>query len=447
MPKRFFAVLTALALLCACLPLSAVSVSAETTSGTTGDCTWTLTGTHLTISGNGAMEDYTVGVSTSPWGRNITSVTIEDGVTAIGRNAFADHYSLTSVTISDSVTTIGSSAFSPCTALTSIKVDKNNPNYCSVDGALFSKDQTTLVQYPGGKSGTYTIPDSVTTIGEYAFFGCNALTSVTIPDSVTAIGVRAFYHCDSLTSATIPDSVTIIGYGAFYYCDALASVTIPDSVTTIGQEAFSYCESLTAVTIPDSVTTIGEEAFAGCFSLKAINVAENNPNYCDVDGVLFNKKKTSLIQCPGGKSGAYTTPDSVVTIEEGAFAGCFHLNMVSILDNVTTIGVYAFLECYSLTAVTIGDSVTTIEEGAFAGCDALTDVYYSGTVADRQVILIEAGNEDLCNANWHYMEQRLEEKQEENPNDFNWWMIIIVVLLVVIVVLLVLQLKKKKSAE
>ena len=165
--KKLFTVLTAIFLLCACLPLS---VSAAT-SGTTGDCTWKLEGTHLTISGNGSMEDY------------------EDDKSAPWNYLFSDTGVFTSVTIEDGVTSIGKFAFSDCTALTSV-----------------------------------IIGDSVTTIGDYAFYNCPSLTSVTIPDGVTEINFLAFGGCDFLTSVTIPDSVTSIGQYAFDECTSLTNV-------------------------------------------------------------------------------------------------------------------------------------------------------------------------------------------------------------------------------
>ncbi len=131
---------------------------------------------------------------------HIEEFTVPEGVTEIKDSAFDCCNSLTSVTIPDSVTSIGVRAFYVCTSLTSIEVDNKNPNYCSVDGVLFNKDKTTLIQCPGGKAGAYTIPDSVTTIGDSAFYYCTSLTSVTIGDSVTSIGYRAFYDCDSLTN-------------------------------------------------------------------------------------------------------------------------------------------------------------------------------------------------------------------------------------------------------
>ena len=194
----------------------------------------------------------------------LTSVAIPDSVITIGEWAFEDCSSLTSVTIGDSVTTIGACAFESCTSLVEFKgkFTEDNGRVLVIDG--------TLVAFASAGLTEYTIPNGITTIGEWVFYNCSSLTSVTIPDSVTTIGDYAFHRCYSLTSVTIPDSVTTIGEGAFYECSSLTSVTIPDSVTTIEGYAFDDCSSLTSVTIPDSVTTIGDCAFSDCSSLTSV---------------------------------------------------------------------------------------------------------------------------------------------------------------------------------
>ena len=208
-----------------------------------GECgenvTWTLDseGT-LTISGEGDMTNYDWDVSPFNSNYNIKSVIIENGVTSIGYGAFYGCQSLSSVTIPDSVASIGYDAFSDCTSLTSINVDENNQNYKSIDGVLFDKNADTIICYPAEKTDkSYAIPDSVTSICDWAFSHCVRLTSITIPDSVTSIGYDTFYHCTSLESVNIGNSVTSIGYGAFYNCTSLTSITILNPDCNIYDEA------------------------------------------------------------------------------------------------------------------------------------------------------------------------------------------------------------------
>ena len=303
-------------------------------------------------------------------------------VTSIGYHAFYDGSSLTSITIPEGVTSIDSYAFDDCSSLTSINVSENNKNYCSVDGVLFNKDKTELIQYPIKKEGTsYKIPNSVTSIGDSAFRRCKNLTSITIPEGITSIGYDAFYMCSSLTSITIPNSVTSIGDGAFRRCKNLTSITIPNSVTSIGDSAFWGCSSLTNITIPEGITSIGDDAFYMCSSLTSINVSENNKNYCSVDGVLFNKDKTELIQYPIKKEGtSYKIPNSVTSIGDRIFRWCENLTSITIPNSVTSIGQEAFLGCSSLTSITIPEGVTSIGSYAFYDCSSLTNITIPNSV-------------------------------------------------------------------
>ncbi|MCM1093363.1 MAG: leucine-rich repeat domain-containing protein [Lachnospiraceae bacterium] len=303
------------------------------------------------------------------WGcSGLTNVTIPNSVTSIGNSAFSGCKGLTSVTIPSSVTAIGNFAFGNCSGLTEINVDVENPNYVSESGILYSKDKTTLITCLQSKKGEIVIPNSVTSIGSSAFWGCSGLTSVTIPSSVTAIGNSAFANCSGLTSVTIPSSVTSIGNSAFGNCSGLTSVTIPNSVTSIGIDAFRDCRDLTSVTIPNSVTSIGDMAFYGCRGLTSvtipnsvtsigasafidcsglteINVDAANPNYASESGILYSKDKTTLITYPAGKKGEIVIPNSVTSIGSSAFWGCSGLTSVTIPSSVTSIDIFAFEGC------------------------------------------------------------------------------------------------------
>ncbi|MDE7163958.1 MAG: leucine-rich repeat domain-containing protein [Clostridiales bacterium] len=282
---------------------------------------------------------------------SLTSIKISNSVTSIGSNAFMYCGSLTSIEIPNSVTSIGSDAFMYCGGLTSINVYSDNPNFSSLDGALYDKNMTTVIFVPYVKSGTITLPNSVTSIGERAFYGCSNLTSIGIPNSVTSIGDGAFYGCSGLKSIEIPSGVTSIGMAVFYGCSSLTSIEIPNSVTSIGRDAFSGCSRLTSIEIPNSVTSIGSQIFSFCSSLTSI-----------------------------------TIPNSVTSIGNSAFYGCSSLTSITIPNSVKSIESQVFYGCSSLTSIEIPNSVTSIGRDAFMYCGGLTSIKYNGTMAQWEEI-------------------------------------------------------------
>jgi len=291
-------------------------------------------------------------------------------VTGIDSGAFFAH-DLVRVTIPDSVTSIGSNPFRGCSLLTYINVSSSNPTYAHIDGILFDKQQKMLVSYPAGKKGAYTVPEGILLIGDSAFDGYygSGLTSVVIPNTVTSIGDLAFYMCKNLTSATIPDSVTSIGRAAFGYTN-LTSVIIPDGVTSIGDGVFTFCESLTSVDIPDSVASIGRGAFSSS-GLVSIIIPDS----------VTNIGEEAFGWCSGLTNIAIG--NSVKSIGDRAFYECSKLTSVTIPDSVTSIGESAFLWCSGLASMTIPNSVTSIGNNALAGCDSLTLSVAEGSVAEQ----------------------------------------------------------------
>ena len=270
--------------------------------------------------------------------------TIDSSATSISSTAFQGASGIVSVTIPSSVTSIGRGAFAYLES-TSFTVDSGNANYSSEGGVVFNKLKTQLIQYPAGNtSASYTIPNSVTSIGDSAFLGAMSLTTLSIPNSVTSIGDYAFYFAEYLTTLSIPNSVISIGNYAFSAMTSLTSLSIPSSVTSIGEGAFTDALSLTTLSIPSSVTSIGSFTFAYMASLTTLSI-----------------------------------PNSVTSIGNYAFVGATSLTTLSIPNSVTSIGTEAFSTLTSLTTLSIPSSVTSIGYYAFAGAASLTEYTYCGT--------------------------------------------------------------------
>lgn len=293
----------------------------------------------ITTIGEGAFESNSA----------ITSVVIPDGVTEIGQSAFMNCENLASVSMPNTVTTIkeeaffnskletvaipnavatiGTGAFGACETLTTINVNSTNSAYSSNEGVLYDKSQSLLHTYPGGKTGTFAVPATVTKINNEAFYGSN-----------------------------------------------VAAVALNDKTQSIGDKAFNSCKEITSIDIPSSVSTIGQSAFENSSKLEAINVSGSNTKYSSGEGVLYDKNKTQLITYPENKQGASVDiPSTVSSIESAAFSGS-KLISVNIPSSVTSIKENAFKNNSKLEAVEIPSSVKTIQNLIFSGCTELKNV-------------------------------------------------------------------------
>lgn len=352
-----------------------------------GDCgdgvTWSLSSGTLNItysgSGTGAMTDFNT--TNTPWyssRSSIQSIIIGSGVTHIGEYAFfgCNNASLTWIALPASVTSIGDRAFYGCTTLENIYVHGDNTAYTDVGGVLFNKDKTTLLMYPLNKSGTtYTIPATVTTIGDEAFKGCSNLTSVDFHANITEIGSWAFENCTGLTSVTIPAGLTSLEWCIFSGCTSLTSVDLHANITKIGGWAFSNCSSLASITIPEKVTSILSTSFRGCSNLASMTVASGNTKYdCrdDCNAIIETRTNKLVAGCKNT-----VIPATVTSIGESAFNGCSSLESIDIPASVTDIGDEAFEKCKGLTSIVIPASVTKIGYEAFYDCSklALVTIY------------------------------------------------------------------------
>ena len=316
-----------------------------------------------TGAGTGAMTDYTNYSSNSvPWlshREDITSLTINDGVTSIGDWAFYYCKSLEDVSLADSIASIGVRAFGETASLNFIKLPANLK---TIGDYAFCVSMIKSV----------TIPDSVTTIGNGAFLSAYEMTSITIGDHVQTIGEEAF-SSTKLVSVTLPASVTQIGDSAFRDCGHLKTVTLSQGITSIGEEAFLYCTSLQSINIPEGVTTIKKDAFYGCYDLKSITI----PGSVQEMGTGVFRDCKSLASA--------TISDGVTSISNGTFYNCGKLKDVTIPDTVTSIGIDAFhVESYigtgSIESIVIPTSVTSIDSGAFYG-QGLRSITIPGSVS------------------------------------------------------------------
>ncbi len=377
----------------------------------------------------------------------ITDLTIPESVTKISKQAFYLS-SITSVNVPASVTTIQAQAFRGCPNLTSITVDPANTLFKSVGGALYNNDGTTLIQYPCGLAGAFTVPSGVTTIAAHAFSESPVLTRVTFSDTVTSINNNCAFGATSITdyivdasnsvysslngviynkdqstlllapkgiagAFIIPNTVTELADGSFGGCEFLTSVTIPDSVLILNggwsTGSFTRCIGLTSVTIPDSVTDLVGPTFYGCTGLTSIHIGSGvasigngiiwettslvsitvdpaNAIITAIDNVIYDKSGTKLIYFPLGRAGAFTVPDGVISIEPSALRQANFITEVTLPSSVTTLNNYCFSPMASLTTVNMANGLETIGRGSLRNCPNLTSVTIpeSVTKIDKQ---------------------------------------------------------------
>ena len=353
----------------------------------------TLVNIHIPAGVTGIGESAFSGCS------SLTSVKLPDSVEWLGLEAFDSCSSLTNVVIGSGLTSIdytgNEGAFEWCSALESFQVSEDNQYFKSVSGLLLDKEGTTLI---AGVNGDVVIPDGVTGIEMFAFYGRSGLTSLTIPESVTWFGWDLFYGCtnllnvtvtqnvldegfssvfyevvDSITNVTLSSDVGNINPGAFQYCRGLASITIPNSVTNIDNDAFFQCDGLTNVEIPGSVVSIGEDAFYGCDGLQSVTMHDGVTSIGSY-AFGFCKSLTSV-----------SFPEGITNIGDAAFSNCEKLNSVCLPYGLTKIPCGAFSECHSLTNVIIPNTVTEIYYEAFEKCGKLTSIIIPDSVTGLNV--------------------------------------------------------------
>lgn len=366
---------------------------------------------------------------------NLTSIAVPDNVYRISDQAFMFCSGLTNVAIGDGVASVGSQVFIGCDSLVEITVDADNPDYSSTNGVLFNKAQSTLVQCPGGKAGSYTIPAGVTSVGDHAFYMCGCLTDISIPSGVVAIGNSALEWCTGLTDIwvdvnnpvfssfggvlfnrgqtslvqcpggrpggySVPAGVTNIGYGAFAGCTSLSEISVGHGVGRIGSYAFGGCSNLASVTFGSNVANIGDMAFWYCSGLTGLFFCGDVPVTDDLVGLFTSNRVVSVYYLwgrdwPGEWAGQLTSPwqphpNYSVTVNSA--------NMLSITRYegaggtvvvpsdiegipVTCIGANAFNGRTDLMGITLPNSVTTVEDGSFWNCTSLTNVMFGAGVA------------------------------------------------------------------
>ena len=354
-------------------PMATVPYGVESeASGTlTSTMKWYLekNGT-LTITGTGRMPDFpNIGAPWYPYIDSITKIVLSEGITTVGSYAFVRCKNAASVVFPSTLREIHTYGFDNCRSLKELN-----------------------------------LPYGLQRIDRCAFSECVALTRLDLPDSVTTVDGSIFSNNANLRYVKLSAGMRTIPDSMFFNTDNLQTVIIPDGITSIGDTAFRGCDGITSITLPKQITSIGVAAFADCKNLRSIYVDDANPNFCDVNGILFSKDMKTLINYPGGRTAySYTVPDGVTSLAYGAFGTARNLYYVYFPSSLTTIGTYAFTWCSSLQEVTFGKNITRIGDTAFGWCTSLKKVKF------------ENPNINFGSMDWHIFSNCRALKQFEFP--------------------------------
>ncbi|MFH6936369.1 leucine-rich repeat domain-containing protein [Flavobacterium sp. FlaQc-30] len=244
---------------------------------------------------------------------NLKNVQLGSGLNKIGDCAFRACHNLASITIPKSIKDIGDIAFRECYNMQNYEVEKGNTQFGSINGVLFNKKQDTLIAYPNGKKGKYTIPNGTVVIGNSAF------------------------ACCTINSIYIPKTVKIIKGDAFRYCHNLNKLKIPDSVEEIGVLSFANCNSLERIKLGNSISDVNMYILSENKNLLKIKISNKNLKFSSKNGILYNKSRDTLVMYPKGKKGGFIIPENINCIKKGAFESCKGLTKIVIPESVTTI--------------------------------------------------------------------------------------------------------------
>ncbi len=322
----------------------------------------------LTITGTGMMKDWASNDVSGDWHADdlrdkIYKVTIGEGITNVGDNAFENCQLLNEMTLSSTISKVTEDSFKSILSLETVSVSSNNLSLSSENGVLFNKDKTKLIKYPEAKKDlTYTIPDTVTSLENYSFLSANHLNTLTLSNNLKTIGDYTFDFCSNIAQINIPAGVTTIGKGAFSNCSKITNIVLSNTVTQIGDNAFESCLKLTAIDLPDNIINLGNKTFSDCISLATIDFPANLQTIGD--SAFYNCKSLTQINIPG----------NVYSIGQSAFCYCSNITNISLPNGIKILKEKTFYSCVSLLEITLPSELTTIEDDVFYNCNKITSI-------------------------------------------------------------------------